>query len=175
MSEPWSIRPPRAGDAAQMPAMLAAAYGELLRPYYSADRLRIAAPLISRPNRRPMASGRFYVADLDVRVIGCGGWSHEAPGTGKRERGLAHLRHFAVHPDHNGKGVGSAIIERCVEAARAEGVVDMECQATLMAETFYLHNGFDTVGFVDAPIGSVLFPCALMRRRIGPGSTPAGQ
>lgn len=91
----------------------------------------------------------FHVAVDDGVVVGCGAlhvmWED-----------LAEVRTVAVSPSHHGRGVGTALLARLVEAAREVGVSRVFC---LTFETgFFARYGFDVVDDVpvDAAVAAAL-------------------
>lgn len=55
---------------------------------------------------------------------------------------------IAVHPDHRGRGVGAALLERFVAAAGARGSrrLFLEMREGNRAEALYRRHGFESVG-----------------------------
>ena len=55
---------------------------------------------------------------------------------------------IAVHPDHRGKGIGGALLERFVATARARGArrLFLEMREGNRAESLYRRHGFESVG-----------------------------
>lgn len=97
-TSPFTIRIAAPSDACGVSDLLKTSYGELLAGHYELALLARALPLISRANPALLNSGRYFVAhDGENRIVGCGGWSLDRPGTGELEGGLAHVRHFATH------------------------------------------------------------------------------
>jgi N-acetylglutamate synthase-like GNAT family acetyltransferase len=135
---------------------------------YDEDDLLPALRVMTRANPVLLGSGRYYVAEaLDGTIVGCGGWSHERPGTNEVEAGLAHIRHFGTHPDWTKQGIGRAIYRCCEDAARAAGVCAFECQASLNAEDFYGSLGFERVRYMDIELEcGRLLRVMLMRRQL---------
>jgi amino-acid N-acetyltransferase len=81
----------------------------------------------------------FHVVEDDGQVIACGAlhvmWED-----------LAEVRTLAVAPSHHGRGVGSALLTRLLEAARDLGVSRVFC---LTFETeFFARHGFEVVSEV---------------------------
>ena len=118
---------------------------------------------MTRARPELLASGRYFMCERGKAAIACGGWSL-APPQGPAEPGRGHLRHFGTHPDYLGLGCASAIVERCLDDARAAGCAGMEVLSSLTAEAFYAGRGFKTVSAAAATIGGVPFACMLMRR-----------
>jgi amino-acid N-acetyltransferase len=54
---------------------------------------------------------------------------------------LSEIQCLAVHQDHQGKGLGGALVARCVELARQKGV--MEVMAISSSDSFLINQGFD--------------------------------
>src|SRR3989337_2491981 len=100
-----NIRPSVPGDLEELSALIAAAYRELDPSHYPVGQLAAALPLMSKANPKLLASGTYYVAEIGGEAAGFGRWPFEAPGTGALAEGVAHIRHFATHPDHLRKGI----------------------------------------------------------------------
>lgn len=62
------------------------------------------------------------------------------------------LEHFWVHPEHMGRGVGRALLERAVTLAQQGRVAEVSIDADPYAEAFYLACGAVRVGEITAPI-----------------------
>src|SRR3989344_4808582 len=60
----------------------------------------------------------FFVAEEQDKLIGCCALEVYS------ER-LAEVRSLAVAKEHQGKGIGTALIERCLEAAKSKGVYEV--------------------------------------------------
>jgi GNAT superfamily N-acetyltransferase len=135
--------------------------------HYEPALLAALLPLITVANPRLLASGRHYVAVTGTgEIAGCGGWSHERPGTEEIEPGLGHIRHFGTHPGWTGRGIGRALLERCLHDSEREGVTCLECYANLNAEGFYRALGFAPVQPVRVSITPQLAMPALLMRRV---------
>ncbi|MGI9475440.1 MAG: GNAT family N-acetyltransferase, partial [Hyphomicrobiaceae bacterium] len=118
------------------------------------DVLAVAVPLMTRANPALLGSGTFYVAETaDHQIVGCGGWTMQRPGTGEIVDGLAHIRHFATHPDRTGNGIGRALYDTCAREAKHAAVSRFECFASLNAQEFYMALGFEPIGRINISIG----------------------
>ena len=168
MANSFDVRPTTADDEAAVSAVLAASYPKLMARSYDAALLAATLGAMTQANPVLLTSGTYYVAaSEDGSVVGCGGWTRERPHVGGVAAGLGHIRHFAVHPDWIGRGVGRALYDRCEQVARAAGIQHFECNASLNAEGFYRTLGFDLVGPIDVSMGPGLnFPNLLMTRAI---------
>lgn len=162
------LRTARPEDQAMVSVLLGLSYTALMADAYPADLLAAALPAITKANPTLLASGRYAViADETGRLTACGGWSLERPGSGEVIAGLAHLRHFAVHPEAVRRGLGRRLYEWCANAARLAGMTTFECHASLNAEGFYRALGFTRSGEMSLRLtAGVALPAIKMRREI---------
>jgi GNAT superfamily N-acetyltransferase len=162
----YVLRAAGPGDAEAVTALLEASYPALLAGGYAPDVLAATLPLMTKANPKLLASGTYYVAEVDGgSLAGCGGWTPEKPGSGEIVPGVGHIRHFATHPAWTRRGIASALLVRCVEEAKARGLATMEAFATLSAEDFYRAHGFLPIGPIDVPMtADVSLPSLWMRR-----------
>lgn len=163
-----TIRRAQPDDEAGVSALLSACYPVLLSGAYPPDVLAEALPLMTRANPRLLASGTFYVAETpDGRLTGCGGWTVETPGTGTIAPGVGHIRHFAVDPNVSRRGIGRALMDATLAAARMAGMRELHCFATLNARSFYEAMGFEPVADHVVMLGEQTpFPCLFMRQTL---------
>lgn len=112
----------------------------------------------------------FIAEDADGSLLGSGGWSYRrtlfgADGANVRESNLldpkteaARIRAIFVAPEHARKGVGSAILEHCEDAARAAGFTRAEMGSTLTGLPLYTLKGYVAQKTVEVPLpnGAVL-------------------
>jgi GNAT superfamily N-acetyltransferase len=163
-----TIRTATPEDQEMLSDLLAAAYGELGHGSYDSDALAAALPLMSRANPKLLASGSYYIAEIDGAAAGCGGWTMDKPGSGEITEGVGHIRHFATHPDHLRKGIARLLLEHCLTEARAVGIRVMRSQSTLPAEQFYTAAGFRRIGPITIEMGpGVVLPAVEMQRPLG--------
>jgi GNAT superfamily N-acetyltransferase len=125
--------------------------------------------------------GTYYVHEAGGEIVACGGWSRRNrlfAGSGDAEdddRLLdpatepARVRAMFVRGDFTRRGLGRAIIDRCEEAARAEGFTRLALMATLPGEQLYRACGFQELERTDlvTPDGVVMMGVA-MERPIAP-------
>ncbi|MCB1383090.1 MAG: GNAT family N-acetyltransferase [Notoacmeibacter sp.] len=159
-----AIRPAGEADRSLLEDLIADCYATVYPGWYDAEVLENALPAMLRIDPALLSSGRYLVAFAGSVAAGCGGWSVATPGTGALSSGTGHIRHFATRPGMMGKGVGGAILERCVAEARAAGVSRLQCFSSLAAEGFYARHGFAKQQDVTVMIGEAAFPAVLMER-----------
>jgi GNAT superfamily N-acetyltransferase len=166
MTMSYALRTACADDADAVGRLLQATYPVLFPERYDAAVLAFALPLMTRANPRLLTSGTYYVAELAAGdLVGCGGWSMEPPEGGAALPDVGHVRHFATHPRWLRRGIGRAILSRCLRDARERGVRRLDCCSSLVAEGFYRAMGFATLGsFAIEVAEGVVFPAVLMRR-----------
>lgn len=163
----FTIRPARQADVEALTDVITRSYAELYPDWYPEDLLAVALPLMSQANPKLVASGTYYLAQRNGRILGCGGWTAEAPGSGRVTPALGHVRHFATHPEFVRQGVGRALIARCVADCRRRAIARLSCKSSLPAEAFYKSVGFDRVRAIKVPLpDGTPFPAVLMRRDI---------
>ena len=161
------VRRATLADIGAVDALLGRSYGPLLRADYPPSTLVLALPRMARAQPQLLASGRYFVAEEDGRLLGAGGWSPEPPGGGPVVPGLGHVRHVATDAGAARRGVGRAVMERIMEDARAAGRDRLSALSTLTAVPFYQVLGFALLRRRDLSFGAgVLFPVVEMERRL---------
>ncbi len=130
-------------------------YPALVKHDYPPSVLVTALPLIARAQPRLLASGTFYVAESQGRILGAGGWSWGGPQGGASPTHMAHVRHVITDHGHVRRGIGRALVGHVIAEATRAGARLMDCQATLTAVPFYAALGFREIGplLVDAAAG----------------------
>lgn len=149
----FTIRLAGLEDAEAVSGLLRASYPPLMAAGYPADVLERALPAMMKANPLLLRSGTYHLAvtadgAADSAIVGCGGWTREPPGPPCQpvDPKVGHIRHFATHPGYLRRGVGSALLGRCIEEAGVAGVRRLECLSSLVAERFYASAGFSPVG-----------------------------
>jgi len=131
-------------DGDGITTLLGASYPALMRGSYEDSILNAALPAMTIAQPALVQSDSYYVAETATgSLVGCGGWTKERPGDGEISAGVAHIRHFGVHPEWIRRGIGRAIYTRCCEDAKAAGVDKFECYSSINGEPFYAVLGFE--------------------------------
>ena len=86
-------------DAPLIDDLLERAYPKLMAEAYREEVLSAALPFLKKSNTELLKSGTSYVAVKSERILGCGGWTLEHPGSSEVTLGIAYLRHFGDRPD----------------------------------------------------------------------------
>ena len=156
-----TVRTATKGDLAPLDAMFARAYPKLLKPDYPASVLVTALPLISKAQPKLLASGTYFVAEIDGHVVGAGGWTPRA----RRTEG--EVRHFVTDDRHQRQGIGRAVFDRIIATAQKAGVTLLNAQSTRTAVPFYQAMGFTPLGPIEVPLRpGITFPAIQMQRRL---------
>lgn len=170
MTVEFTLKTATPEDEPSASALLKAAYAVLMLKNHEDSMLAAAIPFMSQANPALLASGTYYlVQNADGQLVGAGGWTEGRPENGETEPGLAHIRHFAVHPDWAGRGIGRTLLTKCAEGARTASCTRFECYATDYAQGFYKALGFKSVRRIDVVIRpDFVFPSVLMKAAIDP-------
>lgn len=161
----FAIRVATFQDQQSINKLLAESHSLLMQQHYEKSLLKAALPLLSCVSPLLLASGTYYLAETDNKlVVGCGGWSREAPELGEIIPKLGHIRHFATHPEWVGQGVGRSLYLFCERAAKSTGMTEFHSDSSLNAEGFYTALGFKVIHQIDVQLGDgVSVPGVLMQ------------
>lgn len=168
MENEWHIETATKEDENAINNVLKASFSSLLSSKYDDIALTAILPRVITVNPFLLNSGTYYIAkNPKNETVGCGGWTHEQPGSKDTEHSIAHIRHFATHPEYIGCGVGHALFQKCAFEAAKEDVEKFECYSTLNAEIFYKSIGFESLKSFDLEMGDgLVMPAILMKADI---------
>jgi GNAT superfamily N-acetyltransferase len=126
------------------------AYGRIEGPYRD---------WLGDPRHRLPGSTAVFVAELEGRVVGT--VTYVRPGDAEWEgrpepEGDAAFRALAVAPEVEGRGVARALVQACIDQARAEG--RHRIVITSMAWMDRAHRLYERMGFDARPDLAVRFP-----------------
>jgi GNAT superfamily N-acetyltransferase len=149
---------------------------ELFPASYDEKQTASAAVHIAALDLALIEDGTYYVHEADGEIVACGGWSrrnklYNGTDAGADARLLhpqtepARIRAMFVRGDWTRRGLGRAILESCVAAARAEGFQSLALMATLPGVPLYKAFGFTEVdqAGLTMPDGVVLGGVAMER------------
>ena len=162
-------------DAPLIDELLERAYPTIMAGAYREEVLSVALPFLTKSNKELLKSGTYYVVEASGRLLGCGGWTLERPGTSEVTPGIAHLRHFATDPAFLRQGVGRMIFRECAQAAAKAGAKRFQAYSSLNAEPFYQGLGLTRIKQIDLPMAlPVPLPAMLMEGPICQRGSPFG-
>ena len=143
------IRDVRPDELEAVAAIIRAAYAEYAgaMPEGRWERyMRHATDVASR-----LDEAELIAAELEDRLVGAVTYYPDGSrsGAGSWPSGWAAIRLLGVHPDARGMGIGRALIQECIDRARALGAAAVGLHTTeLMAVARAM---YERMGFVRAP------------------------
>ncbi len=149
------IRPATPDDIPALNALIERSARDLSRGFYRDDEIASAIRYVFGVDSSLVADGTYYVISDGDSTLGCGGWSRRRALYGRDDatvgsvdelldpaRDPARIRAFFVAPEAARRGVGRALLDECVRAARDAGFTSLELMATLPGAPFYRSQGF---------------------------------
>lgn len=174
-----ALRPATLADVPALEDLIVESARGLGAGHYAPEETEAAIAHMFGVDTELVADASYFIAEVDGRIAGCGGWSRHATLFGGdryagREAGAldpardaAKIRAFFVHPDFARQGVGEAILAACEVAAAAAGFVRAELMATLPGLPFYRARGFTAGDPVSLDLGGVLVAFVPMGKSLG--------
>jgi len=144
----FDIRPIAASDDAAMAAII-----RTVMPEFGATGcgFAISDPEVDWMSRAYAEPGHaYFVVEREGKVLGGGGIAPLAGG----DEGLCELRKMYFLPEARGIGAGAAMMQRCLDAARAEGFTRCYLETLTgmdAAMRLYERSGFRRI---DGPMGA---------------------
>lgn len=157
------LRIARRVDLAAVDALLARSYPRLLGPVYPPSVLVTALPIIARARPELLASGTYWVALHDGRIVGAGGWTRSAPAGGGGDPNTGQVRHLVTDDRLVRRGIARGLMLAVLAQARNAGIGRLDCLSTRVAVPFYAAMGFQSHGEVDIALRpGIHFPAVSM-------------
>ena len=157
---------------------------ELSRGYYSDEEIAAALARVYGIDSTLIDDGTYFVAEADVMLVGCGGWSKRKTLFGGDQfdgrnselldpaADAARIRAFFVHPNYARRGIARAILERCELEARQRGFQSFELMSTLPGVEFYLACGFHAGESIVYDASGVLLQFVPMKKSLRDAASP---
>jgi len=165
-----------------MRELIPASVRALSRGYYTAEQVESAIRHVFGVDTQLIDDGTYFVARAGDTLAGCGGWSRRNTlfGGDQMKTGPdplldpatepARIRAFFVRPEFARRGVGSRIMEACMNAAREDGFRSLALAATLPGEPLYRAFGFEAREQLDTLLpDGVTIPFVFMSRSLEVG------
>ena len=158
----FAVRTATADDIPAIAALMDRAIGALQAAYLTPD--QVASSRLSMGlDTQLIADGTYVVvADVEGRIVGCGGWSWRATLYGGDHNpalrnaapldpatDAARIRAMYTDPDFTRRGIGRMVLAANEASARAAGFTHAELMATLAGEPLYVACGYDPIERVD--------------------------
>jgi len=148
--------------------------------FYTPEQVTSAIRYVFGPDTQLIADGTYFVAEAEGEIVACGGWSWRRTLYGGDQmktaddpqldpaHEAARIRAFFVHPGWARRGIASAIMKACVDAASEAGFRRLALMSTLPGEPLYRAFGFVAGERVtDTLPDGVGVPFVPMEREIG--------
>ena len=133
MTTEAEIRRATAGDAEAVYEIVLRALRETNARDYPAsviDRLVLTLP---KGVASTLEEWHAYVAVVDGRIVGTGSLNSNT------------VRAVFVHPDYQGRGIGTKLMDAVENAAKVQSVNTLSVQSSITAQPFYVKRGFKVV------------------------------
>jgi len=165
LPEEMRVRVATMDDLPILRRLIAESVWVLQSPDYS-DAVREAATrLVYGVDTQLIRDGTYFAVEVGNEIVACGGWSRRKTLFGgdqhapTREPELldsaidaAKIRAFFVRPGWERRGIGSALIRACEQAAIAEGFRHLEMGSTLTGVALYSAHGYREVERIEVPL-----------------------
>ena len=145
--------------------MIADSVWELQAKDYTDAQREAAIRLVYGVDTQLVRDGTYFAVERDGQIVACGGWSRRKTLFGgdqhrpSREPELlnracepARIRAFFVKPGWERRGIGSALVRACEQAALAEGFHQIEMASTLTGVALDSAHGYSEVERIDVPL-----------------------
>ena len=176
----FTLRPATPADLPVIRELIPRSVEALSAGFYTPEQVRSAIRYVFGPDTQLIADGTSFVVEAEGEIVACGGWSWRRTLYGGDQmkaaddppldpaREAARIRAFFVHPGWARRGIASAIMKACVDAASAAGFRRLALMSTLPGEPLYRAFGF-VAGerITDTLPDGVGVPFVPMEREIG--------
>lgn len=159
------IRPARLDEVPVLEQLIAASIRALGAGDYTSAQIEAALRGAFGVDTQLIRDGTYFVVERAGSIVACGGWSYRQTlfGSDARDqrdperldpqRHAARIRAFFVDAGCPRQGIGTALLEHCEAAARAQGFTRCELMATLPGVRLYAARGYIPAGSVRHPLG----------------------
>jgi N-acetylglutamate synthase-like GNAT family acetyltransferase len=178
------IRKAAARDIPNLRALIDASVRGLQAEDYTPEQIEGALKSVFGVDSQLIADGTYFIAESksetsEIVAVGCGGWSKRKTLFGgdqwtERKDSLldprvdaAKIRSFFVHPAWPRRGIGSAILKTCEDAAKSAGFSRAEMGATLTGVKLFQVRGYVPQESIEIPLeNGVSLPVVRMAKQL---------
>jgi GNAT superfamily N-acetyltransferase len=164
-ANPFTTRPVDVDDLPVLRELIRQSVWVLQANEYTDAQREAATRIVYGVDTQLIRDGTYFAVECDGEIVACGGWSRRRTLFGgdqhspTREPELldpateaAKIRAFFVRPGWERKGIGSALIRACEQAALAEGFRRIEMGSTLTGIPLYAAHGYREVERIEVPL-----------------------
>ena len=150
----YQLRKATLADQIDLKSLIARSARALCAQDYTSQQIEGALRGAFGLDTQLIKDGTYFVAEIDGKIVGCGGWSQRRTAFGgdaaterdptelDPEREAAKIRAFFVDPAYARQGIGRALLQRCETEAQAHGFSRLELMATLPGVRLYRSLGY---------------------------------
>jgi GNAT superfamily N-acetyltransferase len=173
------LRLATAADLPRLRELIPASVRGLAPGYYTPQQIESSIVHMFGPDSQLIADGTYFAVEVGAELAACGGWSRRKTlFGGDQTKGTedplldprsdaARIRAFFVHPAFARRGLGSLLMNACIDAARAAGFAKLALVATLPGVPLYESFGFRALERFDAPLADgTTLPVVPMEREL---------
>ncbi|HEV7651791.1 MAG TPA: GNAT family N-acetyltransferase [Actinophytocola sp.] len=158
------LRAATMADVPQIATLMRRSVLDVFPLFHDERETAAAARYLTEPDTVLIEDGTYCVHEAAGEIVACGGWSrrdklYTGSGAAPADDRLldpatepARVRAMFVRGDWTRRGLGRAILDRCVAAAREEGYRSLVLMATLPGEPLYRAFGFREVRRTEVPL-----------------------
>jgi GNAT superfamily N-acetyltransferase len=156
------------GDVPVLESLIQDSVRVLQASDYSNDQRELALQTVYGVDTQLIRDGTYFAVEDAGPIVACGGWSRRKTLYGGDRHAVredsrldpateaARIRAFFVRPGWERRGIGSALIRACEQAALAEGFHRMEMGSTLTGVALYRAHGYVELEAIEVPLGDGL-------------------
>lgn len=166
---PYKIRLATMDDLPELQKLVRDSVWTLQAGDYSDDVREAAIRLVYGVDTQLVRDQTYFAVEGNGQIVACGGWSRRRTLFGgdqhapTREPELldpatdaAKIRAFFVRPGWERRGIGSALLRSCEQAAQAEGFRQLEMGSTLTGVALYSVHGYREKDRIEVPLDNGL-------------------
>jgi GNAT superfamily N-acetyltransferase len=176
----FTLRKATVNEIEEISILISESVRGLSKGYYNDKQIKLSIKSVFGVDRDLIEDGTYFAAEIDGRIVGCGGWSKRKTlyGASAYEKSrdssfldpatdAAKIRAFFIHPDAARKGIGRAILKACEEEARSLGFHSAEMMSTLPGVPLYSACGYSGDERIEIPVGEgVTIDCIKMSKEL---------
>ncbi|SFB36258.1 N-acetylglutamate synthase, GNAT family [Collimonas sp. OK607] len=175
----FHLRPAQLHDVPVLEALITRSGIGLSVGFYTDEQAAAVTRYVFGVDTQLITDQTYFIIEDAGQAVACGGWSKRRTlFGGDRAKSdpdplldpaheAARIRAFFVDPGMARRGLGSQLMQHCMEQASLNGFSALELVATLPGEPLYLAYGFAIIERFELDLpGGVLVPVTRMRKNL---------